>query len=47
MVRLIRAAMGYQKIPVGFPILVSERMSIIERHLLFDRARHDPAIARG
>ncbi|WP_235915175.1 tyrosine-type recombinase/integrase [Brucella anthropi] len=30
MVRIIRAAMGYSTIPAGFPILVSERMSIIK-----------------
>ena len=30
MVRIIRAAMGYTAIPAGFPILVSERMAIIE-----------------
>src|SRR5688572_32770165 len=29
-VRIIRAAMGYAAIPAGFPILVSERMAIIE-----------------
>ena len=28
--RIIRAAMGYAAIPAGFPILVSERMAIIE-----------------
>ena len=30
MVRIIRAAMGYAAIPAGFPILVSERMAIVE-----------------
>lgn len=30
MVRIIRAAAGYAAVPVGFPILVSERMAIIE-----------------
>lgn len=30
MVRIIKAAMGYAAIPAGFPILVSERMAIIE-----------------
>ena len=30
MVQIIRAAMGYAAIPAGFPILVSERMTIIE-----------------
>jgi len=29
-VRIIKAAMGYAAIPVGFPILVSERMSFID-----------------
>ncbi|MBB4189026.1 site-specific recombinase XerD [Sinorhizobium terangae] len=29
-VRIIKAAMGYAAIPAGFPILVSERMAIIE-----------------
>ncbi|HDA7274821.1 TPA: hypothetical protein O5T84_002959, partial [Staphylococcus aureus] len=29
-VRIIRAAMGYAAIPTGFPILLSERMAIIE-----------------
>jgi integrase len=29
-VRIIKAAMGYSAIPAGFPILVSERMAIIE-----------------
>ena len=30
MARIIKAAMGYAAIPAGFPILVSERMVIIE-----------------
>ncbi len=30
MVRIIKAAMGYAAIPAGFPILVSERMAIVE-----------------
>ena len=30
MVRIIKAAMGYAAIPAGFPILLSERMAIIE-----------------
>lgn len=30
MVRIIKAAMGYAAVPAGFPILVSERMAIIE-----------------
>ena len=30
MARIIKAAMGYAAIPAGFPILVSERMAIIE-----------------
>jgi hypothetical protein len=30
MVRIIRAAMGYAAIPAGYPILMSERMAIIE-----------------
>lgn len=30
MVRIIKAAMGYAAIPAGFPILVSERMAVIE-----------------
>ena len=30
MVRIIKAATGYAAIPAGFPILVSERMAIIE-----------------
>jgi integrase/recombinase XerD len=29
-VRIVKAAMGYPAIPAGFPILVSERMAIIE-----------------
>lgn len=35
MVRIITAAMGYPEIPVGFPILVSERMAIIEPAFAF------------
>jgi len=30
MVRIIKAAMGYAAIPAGFPILLSERMAIVE-----------------